>query len=307
MDLNDKLIESIKNTEPVQLTSVKSYTKILLDILKKLSDDKVSEDNFKDIANTIKTIYKNNDFRHSYSEIGVFVKDNFASMEIIINNLTEIEKYIDDKIEGIRKKFIKLIDHINLEYNRLKDFQSTKENINEILKFKSEFNSFKSEFDSFKSEFDIIKSDANNLKKEFITILGVFAAIFMAFDSGLKIELELLSFIKNDDKILLIIFIAIFTLFLLLSFYNFISIIYKSDFKNQKTQAEITKDQWINFHWVLIRPLNVFIIFVISALFYTLPIKDNDDIESNIKKEVSQKSQIKIETNNINQENNEDK
>lgn len=105
------------------------------------------------------------------------------------------------------------------------------------------------------------KNKIENSTKDFITILGIFAAIFMAFDSGLKIELEILSQVNDYAKGLLIIFIALFTYMLLKSFYKFIVYVYKTNNYPNNIDDYTLKD-------FLEKPINISL--VILAIIYSI-------------------------------------
>ncbi|GAA8249798.1 hypothetical protein HpKG65_06310 [Helicobacter pylori] len=51
-----------------------------------------------------------------------------------------------------------------------------------------------------------IKGQIDNTKRDFVAILGIFAAIFMAFDSGLKINLAIFDKKGLDGLIALCLF-----------------------------------------------------------------------------------------------------
>ncbi|MBZ7991500.1 MULTISPECIES: hypothetical protein [unclassified Campylobacter] len=84
-----------------------------------------------------------------------------------------------------------------------------------------------------------LKAKQKNIAKDYIAILGIFAAIFMAFDSGLKIELEILSQVNDYAKGVLIIFIALFTYILLKSFYQFIINVYTDKVLEKTTNISL--------------------------------------------------------------------
>ncbi|GAA7248087.1 hypothetical protein HpBGD82_08460 [Helicobacter pylori] len=85
-----------------------------------------------------------------------------------------------------------------------------------------------------------IKGQIDNTKRDFVAILGIFAAIFMAFDSGLKINLAIFDKKWLDGLIALYLFMfaSFFTLILLHSLYRFVKDIANSNQNFNKTDSK---------------------------------------------------------------------
>ncbi|GAA7707646.1 hypothetical protein HpBT0302_08750 [Helicobacter pylori] len=87
-----------------------------------------------------------------------------------------------------------------------------------------------------------IKGQIDNTKRDFVAILGIFAAIFMAFDSGLKINLAIFDKKGLDGLIALCLFMfmfaSFFTLILLHSLYRFVKDIANSNQNFNKTDSK---------------------------------------------------------------------
>ncbi|AFI05130.1 hypothetical protein [Helicobacter cetorum] len=83
------------------------------------------------------------------------------------------------------------------------------------------------------------KDRLGNVKRDFVAILGIFAAIFMAFDSGLKINLAVFDKKGLDDLIALCLFMfaSFFTLILLHSLYRFVKNIANNNQDANKTDS----------------------------------------------------------------------
>ncbi|GAA8196628.1 hypothetical protein [Helicobacter pylori] len=86
----------------------------------------------------------------------------------------------------------------------------------------------KEEINSITNQTSTIKGQIDNTKKDFVAILGIFAVIFMAFDSGLKINIALCLFM----------FASFFTLILLHSLYRFAKDIANSNQNFNKTNSK---------------------------------------------------------------------
>ncbi|WP_258222822.1 hypothetical protein [Helicobacter pylori] len=85
-----------------------------------------------------------------------------------------------------------------------------------------------------------IKGQIDNTKRDFVAILGIFAAIFMAFDSGLKINLAIFDKKELDGLIALCLFMfaSFFTLILLHSLYRFVKDIANNNQNLNKTDSK---------------------------------------------------------------------
>lgn len=98
----------------------------------------------------------------------------------------------------------------------------------------------KEEINSITNQTSTIKGQIDNTKRDFVAILGIFAAIFMAFDSGLKINLAIFDKKGLDGLIALCLFMfaSFFTLILLHSLYRFVKDIANSNQNFNKTNSK---------------------------------------------------------------------
>lgn len=163
-------------------------------------------------------------FRHFYSDIlstltQIDSDDNEGSLDVLAVNMQAIKdgyqavNYDGDKLIDISKSIIKLFDHTNLEVARINytkqlnnatksDLASTKE----LLKEQRE------EFDNTKSETEIIRNklreetekankkiedNQKQMQNEYVTILGIFAAIVLAFTGGMTFSSSVLNNISK--------------------------------------------------------------------------------------------------------------
>ncbi|WP_331458652.1 hypothetical protein [Helicobacter pylori] len=106
-----------------------------------------------------------------------------------------------------------------------------------------------------------IKGQIDNTKRDFVAILGIFAAIFMAFDSGLKINLAIFDKKGLDGLIALCLFMfaSFFTLILLHSLYRFVKDIANSNQNFNKTDSKEYKVS-------IVLPIVIFIAVVVVGV-----------------------------------------
>ncbi|STQ86870.1 Uncharacterised protein [Helicobacter muridarum] len=133
----------------------------------------------------------------------------------LAQNIRILEQIIEEKekVKDIKLELEKLYDHINLECIRLQDSDNK---INEIKNTSKELD----------KKYKELKENLDKQQSQYITILGIFASIVLAFVSGLVFSTSVLS---NIDKASIyrlafaIAFIALFFGNILYFLFNFIS------------------------------------------------------------------------------------
>ena len=194
-----------------------------LDVLK--SPYKRSE-----IYTRLESLYHNTDFRHYYSDIfsvlTTIKQDNtLGDIDILGQNLTIIKngyKSINKDADGnqidIQKQINKLFDHVSLDIARISysdaaNRQSVQDSkINDI---KREINETQQRVDSMLNDIEVsqinIKTTQdriNNAQKEYVTILGIFAAVVITFVGGIAFSTSVLQNI-HQSSIYRIVFICL--------------------------------------------------------------------------------------------------
>ena len=158
-------------------------------------------------------------FRHFYSDIlstltQIDSDDNEGSLDVLAVNMQAIKdgyqavNYDGDKLIDISKSIIKLFDHTNLEVARINytkqlnnatksDLASTKEL---LKKQREEFDNTKSETETIQNtlrEDKKIEDNQKQMQNEYVTILGIFAAIVLAFTGGMTFSSSVLNNISK--------------------------------------------------------------------------------------------------------------
>ena len=166
----------------------------LIDILKKLVTEDINISTKKDYyVNELKKIYTKN-FRHMYSELLTFMLglDREGKTELLISNVREIYDYANKK-DGISKDLLgglrKLYDHLNMDFKRLSYMASVVDNNLEldirIQKVSDNLNKKISILEEEKNKLENnvmlledVVSDAKEVKKDLVSIMAIFMAIF---------------------------------------------------------------------------------------------------------------------------------
>lgn len=202
------------------MTNIKDKDKELEDIVKQLCEKQnLNKSEKEEIVNKLKEIYEK-EYRHKYSRITTIIlnstKDKEQAFMTLAQNIRILEQIIKelDVDESIKLKLEKFYDHINLECIRPQD--SDDKIINRIE------NASKGLDKKYKE----LKENLNKQQTQYITILGIFASIVLAFVGGLVFSTSVLS---NIDKVsiyrllFVIAFIALFFGNILYFLFNFLS------------------------------------------------------------------------------------
>lgn len=178
----------------------------------------INDARYKRRIKMLRKLYFNTGYRHSYSIISSYLTSSKKDINLanVADNMAVILKRLLDNydecllIEEDKEKYsefieivFKLNDHISLEAIRLNDLLLTEKSLSDkTAKAKTDIdNKAKAINNQLKKNSDEIKNELNGeLKKtrsEYITILGIFASIIIAFVAGLTFSTSVLS---NIDK-----------------------------------------------------------------------------------------------------------
>lgn len=176
----------------------------------------------------LESIFYNTDdknFRHYYSDIFSTLTlidgdSGIGSLDILAQNIQTIkEEYTPQNDDGngeiidIRKEIVKLYDHTNLDIARINYTKTmTNETMSELAKNKLLVTELENKVRVSEDSLNMLSSDTiekvaqlsgqiqekqADMQKEYITILGIFAAIVLAFTGGMTFSGSVL---ENIDK-----------------------------------------------------------------------------------------------------------
>lgn len=154
-------------------------------------------------------IYKDR-FRHYYSDIfGVISLLDASALNNLQGNIRVLYDVVNDNREikkDFRKSIQKLYDHVNLDIARIQYSES-------LAKQWSKKNS------NLANQIEELTNKAENMQKDYITILGIFSSIVIAFVAGLAFSSSVLNNIEKASIYRLVFVIAAiaFILFNLIS------------------------------------------------------------------------------------------
>jgi membrane protein YqaA with SNARE-associated domain len=146
------------------------------------------------------------DFRHFYSDIfavlSLIDKDpSLGNMDILSQNMDIVRqgyRPMNNDVDGnpvnIEKQINKFYDHINLEIARMNYFKETEMRTEtELQKVSETLSQVENSVSSMENTIDM----ADEMQKQYITILGIFASIVLAFTGGIAFSTSVLENIAN--------------------------------------------------------------------------------------------------------------
>ena len=214
----------------------------LMAILSQLASDAEylsSQEHRDNIYKRLDNIYSNNEFRHFYSDIlsaiiNINNEKSSGNIDVLNENLRQIlNGYNVDTKNNIRNNLKKLYDCVNSEVIRInntkKEFNnfSSEEKVSEIQKELNKQTEYIKDFAKETNEsIDSVSNRIKNQERDYVAILGIFAAIVLAFTSGISFTTATLENINNLSikKLLIIILslglVLVSVLMVLFSFIN---------------------------------------------------------------------------------------
>ncbi|APQ73651.1 hypothetical protein RSJ22_11970 [Clostridium botulinum] len=178
------------------------------------------------IVQKFNNIYQCN-YRHKYSQIlKLLMEIEDESLDYLVLNMNILKEHISTSEYVFKKSFLKLYDHIMLEVTRIRlyhDYEKREKSI------ESKVNTAKSELEYYRDLYNNLNTDINNLyttvnnvneqlqnsNAQFISILGIFSGIVIAFFGSIKVTENIFSNLGKDISKYRIIFMAALVGFIL--------------------------------------------------------------------------------------------
>lgn len=185
---SDVFIKQVNNAPPPEVQE-KDDDPIEV-FLKKLCDTDISNNALKE---ELLKIYNNPEFRHRYSDVTMYLFNitgaDYSQLDTMVNRIKAILEEMPNS--EAKKSVFKLYDHLNLELVRLRYLLPKIQNTN------AKIQEADNKVNDLTRQTNDIKKNAEDMQKNYITILGIFASIVLAFVSGLAFSTSVL---QNIDK-----------------------------------------------------------------------------------------------------------
>lgn len=189
------------------------HRKELNDLLDELAkkQEGLKEEEIWEYVKKLQGIYRDG-FRHWYSDVFSIVArvyhDNSDAARLLSNNIKDIYQAVNQNEENgedtleLRKSVKKLYDHVNLDVARMQDTEKQfkewdRAQDSERRKLGDRVEALSEKAESMRQKAESMQRKAENMQKDYITILGIFAAILITFVAGMTFSSSILN---NIDK-----------------------------------------------------------------------------------------------------------
>lgn len=197
----------------------------LIELLREISDKiELTDEYIKEASNSIRFIYSDPNFRHSYAELSFFIEKELYCDERdeLVGKLDKILFFLDSNEkdnQSVISKIGKLCDHIQLESIRLNRMAHI-----EMVADKAKVSNTETAklLQENKEKAEEIEKSISNTNSQIISVLGIFAGLVITFTviSGLGIEsfkhIDELNFYKTIFYLNILGFILYNTVFMML-------------------------------------------------------------------------------------------
>lgn len=146
------------------------------------------------------------EFRHSYSQILATIwsikESNDPKIDFLafMENINMLKLHVIDSQEGeflrIRPSLEKLYDHVELEIARIGHFERISDMQND---FEVQLRTANNNLNSLQNSIETASKQTECLKVDIITVIGVFAAIMLAFVSGMTFTSSVLTSMHSSS------------------------------------------------------------------------------------------------------------
>ncbi len=149
------------------------------------------------------------------------------NIKLIRQGYQKKNKSHDGEFKDIEANIRKLYDDLNIEIARLLSDEADTWKFsqeNKIRQLNEEINSFRNELRDSQAQLDETRNTMENAQKEYIAILGIFAAVVLAFTGGITFSTSVLqnmhqaSIYRVLSVVVLLGFVLVNTLFILFKF-----------------------------------------------------------------------------------------
>lgn len=270
----------------------------------------LEDDALREIAVKLKGLYTNN-FRHSYSQfypliLEIAKEENEYNLDFLSENLENIRILVEKdyfegekEFKGLYNPLSKLSDHLNLEIARYNHYTVSENNTKDILQ---ENKKLAITLKETREALDESKKRAESMQTEYTTILGIFAAIILAFTGTITFSSSVLENIHQSSVYRLI----IITLIIGFVFFNIIAILIEFIIKINKKELltdTASKSRFVNNAKVIAFDVIVIIGIVITCFAYRYgwlerkqPTENTNVVEQQIETETEDESTLSSES-----------
>lgn len=176
---------------------------LLIDILENLISNfiEIDDNSLKKYADQINGVYSNENFRHSYAEISIFLeKQTYPDQrDNLVFRIDKLLCYLNDNnySADVVKKVGKLADHIQLESVRLSRIENIKFISDQI---KNQQSSRLDELKKNVKKAETLQDELKNINTQLVSVLGIFTGIVISIFGGLSFFSSVFNNINNVGR-----------------------------------------------------------------------------------------------------------
>lgn len=210
-------------------------------ILSDLSYEHLDDSDLNDYAERFKTVYDRG-YRQRYSEILGMLEDITSddeaddrddecedSLEVISSNLMTLRDHLREHIseygESTYYGVFKLSDHVDIEIHRLRDRQNLYHDLSgtddNLVDLYNKAQKLEDELKTAESSIKEAQRNSERLQMQMVAILGIFAAIVMAFSGGMDILGGAIS-ISGESDLFRVVFVVLLCGIILFNIFAFL-------------------------------------------------------------------------------------
>lgn len=256
----------------------------LENMLKELANPEISIDN-DELYKQLRYVYSG-EFRHLYSGIFIALKDvdnqgreeGLSNLAMLSDSLKELYEYCKvkcafdttDEDKEFLKKVRKLYDHVNLEVARMENWKSSGDKAEAVyIRLSKEQETQRKEIANVakeaKDSLTVVKeteTKVSKLQSEYVAILGIFAAIVMAFVAGAGYSGMTLNALSCANPYKLVMFYLVVAFFLFNIFKALCEFLLKITDKENNFDVLGISANW--FNWIIL------VLLVFDLLVYKI-------------------------------------
>lgn len=252
-------------------------------LIEEVSRAKTEED-FDKLCESLEAIYIidgewNSDFRHEYSAISGKINELSQQQECDLDQLVYNIDYLYSRCYDEDKKYIKnlfkLKDHINLEVFRMKYADRQDGNLKSNLReYDNKVKKMESTVGGLSKRINGIQNRLNDSTAQYVSILGIFAAVLLAFISGIVFTNSVLNNIDKVSSYRIIMVVAIIGIIMYNTIYILLKFLERFTYNNNNKVG-------FGKSWLAVNGILVAIIFVVCFCWWNGTVESrNDKIEN---------------------------
>ncbi len=259
---------------------------VLRNLAQESFQDKPQEE-YGDFFHAVYGKYNGRSFRHQYASIYQVILscvprdgsvESYEIAEALVNNLGIIKNtLIDESDYDAKLGLFKLIDHVNLEAQRL--VRDTAESSRQVDALRQELRRTQAEMQSMRRAQRSLRETIANQQRDYVTILSVFVAIIIAFGTGTGFAVSLTGAVIPKGSVALICFVvSVVGLVLFNALYALFEFLYRVVRKGRNNMPAGPWGIMRKRTFAIVNAIIIAVVLVFGALAYFNPMYSSPNV-----------------------------